>query len=96
VQSFAWNLIMIKTIVEFFVLWLDYTWTIEQVELNGNYTREKTEELGREKLDILFKDSKTVMVVGPVYSIRVMDLSGVEVLDNISRINQEKSKPISA
>jgi hypothetical protein len=87
---------MIKTIVEFFVLWLDYTWTIEQVELNGNYTREKTEELGREKLDILFKDSKTVMVVGPVYSIRVMDLSGVEVLDNISRINQEKSKPISA
>lgn len=61
----------IKTTVEFYALWADRTWTEESVELNGHYTVERAEELGRKKLGARWADNTNLVAIGPLYHIRI-------------------------
>jgi hypothetical protein len=64
---------MIKTTVEFYVLWSDRTWTSESVELNGHYPIDKAEELGRKKLGARWADNTNLVAIGPLFYIFIQN-----------------------
>lgn len=59
-----------KTIVEMYVLWIDKTWSVEQVELDGIHESKKAESLARRKI-ISEMSVNGIEAIGPLYYYKV-------------------------